>query len=513
MRLSIKRKLLELLVIFLLTSFVGTINGEQDNCLFQPAGEIETGGDPVTLRSRKVCPRFELLSKKLKKTLVLNLFPGQEFTAHLEPGKSDIEERQLWTGYLEGFAGSEVILVSGKGFLAGSIHYPGGAFRVNCDASGMHRVHQVNLPAIPPPSAPIPVALENGKLSPRPFPSSRTMVTDDGSIIDVMVVYTAAARQAAGGTDAILNLIALGLAETNQGYANSDVRQRVRLIYASEVDYSETDFNWNDCLYRLRDPGDGFIDNVHDLREEYGADLVTLLVEYHKVYWGLAYVMGTNSPGFESYAFSVVTTMGIGSYVLGHEWGHNMGCAHDRANAAVLGAYPYSFGYQAPGESFRTIMAYNCPHGCPRVNYWSNPDKLYNNQPMGIPGGEAGSADNRRTLDNTAFTVANFKLSINRPPVFNQAYDTVEVREGSTVSLDLSAQDPENERVFYRITDQPAGSIFDTNQGLFEWTPNYTQSGTYDIIFYAEDATNSVKQTVTIQVLNVKRISTRGKET
>jgi hypothetical protein len=54
-------------------------------------------------------------------------------------------------------------------------------------------------------------------------------------------------------------------------------------------------------------------------------------------------------------------------------------------------------------------MAYNCPSGCPRVPYWSNPDVLYNGEPMGVPAGEPDSADNHRTLNNTAITVVGFR--------------------------------------------------------------------------------------------------------
>ena len=57
--------------------------------------------------------------------------------------------------------------------------------------------------------------------------------SDDGSTIDVLVVYTAAARAAAGGTDdAIRARIMLGVTETNTAYANSGVVQRLRLVGA-----------------------------------------------------------------------------------------------------------------------------------------------------------------------------------------------------------------------------------------------------------------------------------------
>jgi hypothetical protein len=90
--------------------------------------------------------------------------------------------------------------------------------------------------------------------------------------------------------------------------------------------------------------------------------------------------------------------------------GHNMGAHHDRATGGT-GAYEYSHGYQAPDKAFRTIMAYNCAGGCPRVNHWSNPDVTYGGQPTGVLYTSPSSADNRLTLNNTVATVANFRTS------------------------------------------------------------------------------------------------------
>ena len=51
---------------------------------------------------------------------------------------------------------------------------------------------------------------------------------DNGSTIDVMVAYTAKAKAAAGGENGIITMIRIGIEQTNQGYVNSGVIQRVR---------------------------------------------------------------------------------------------------------------------------------------------------------------------------------------------------------------------------------------------------------------------------------------------
>ena len=55
--------------------------------------------------------------------------------------------------------------------------------------------------------------------------------------IDVAVVYTPAAREAAGGADAIEAAIDLVVAETNQAYVASSVHHRLALVESSEVSY------------------------------------------------------------------------------------------------------------------------------------------------------------------------------------------------------------------------------------------------------------------------------------
>ena len=94
--------------------------------------------------------------------------------------------------------------------------------------------------------------------------------------MDVLVVYTAAARQQAGGRDsAVRSRIALGVAETNIAYANSGVRHRLRLVGTELVGYRETGDLALD-LQALTSANDGLMDMVHARRDAVGADLVKL---------------------------------------------------------------------------------------------------------------------------------------------------------------------------------------------------------------------------------------------
>jgi hypothetical protein len=80
--------------------------------------------------------------------------------------------------------------------------------------------------------------------------------------------------------------------------------------------------------------------------------------------------------------------------------GHNMGCAHDRANAGGA-VRPYAYGFRTSDSRFRTIMAYN-PGA--RVSVWSGPNVAHGAYAMGT-----ATEDNVRSLNEVTATVADFK--------------------------------------------------------------------------------------------------------
>jgi hypothetical protein len=256
-------------------------------------------------------------------------------------------------------------------------------------------------------------------------------MNDDGSIIDVLVLYTPRARSASGSTTAIRNLINLAVAETNTSYLNSGITQRIRLVNAQEIAYTESSSMGSDLSY-LQDSTDAYMNQVHSLRNTYGADLVSLIVESSQ-YCGIAYMMDDVSSYFASYGFSVVArSCATGYYSFAHELGHNMGAGHDWYVNPSASPYTHSHGYVNVAGRWRTIMAYNdeCSANgvsCTRLQYWANPGVSRNGQSMGVASGtnascESGDpdhppcdADDHRTLNSTANTVANFRQTVGNP--------------------------------------------------------------------------------------------------
>lgn len=235
---------------------------------------------------------------------------------------------------------------------------------------------------------------------------------DASTTVDLLVVYTPQALVGSGSQAAMDAVIELAVQETNLGYEASDVDVELRVVHRAETVYDESGFDWSDTLSRLRGTSDGFMDEIHGLRDAYGADHVVLLVDTVGPYAGIGYqLINGTAPFFDAWAFSVVARdYATGAYTFGHELGHNMGANHDHDHAQGPGYFADSHGLQVPTHGYRTIMAYSCD-GCARINHWSNPTVTA----VGAPTGVVGLADNARTLNQTALLTSQFRAPVNQP--------------------------------------------------------------------------------------------------
>ena len=284
--------------------------------------------------------------------------------------------------------------------------------------------------------------------------------------IDVAVVYTPAAREAAHGTAGIETVIDSMVAETNQAYAASGVHQRVALAALTEVPYAETGDSLVD-LRRLRDPSDGHLDEVHALRDRVGADLVHLIVDEDQAnVGGIAYLPG---------AFGLTIHTGGGG-IFAHELGHNMGLWHDRYRvhhheSGVLSHPAYGYVNQraleagaAAANRWRTIMAYNtqCDDAdrfCQRLLRFSNPREDHEGDPLGVAFGEGagvtGAADAATVLNATGPAVAAWRDppggGANRPPAVVGTLPDRSMASRGVLHVDVSVAfaDPDGDALTY----------------------------------------------------------------
>jgi uncharacterized protein (TIGR03437 family) len=244
------------------------------------------------------------------------------------------------------------------------------------------------------------------------------------SVVDVLVAYTARSRQARGDAAGMLAHINQVFAETNTAFTDSAVNIQFRLAHAVEVTYDDTtsSMGYSTALSSVRSSSDGKMDEVHSLRDKYGADLVTLWVNpplpsSGSFTVGLAYMLTSSPSNFAGYAFSVVNQAYAGgsSASFPHEAGHNLGLNHDPDNGGSSGGlYSYGRGYQQESldPKFFTIMAYasGCS-GCGPLNQFSNPGVSYQSVPTGVD----NSIDAARALNQVATFAAAWRGTTSTP--------------------------------------------------------------------------------------------------
>lgn len=381
-----------------------------------PADLGGPAGDFV-MRSRFVTANVGMLfdasgkprSKANLPEISLNLFPNARFTGVVTSVWRD-RWGSYWAGRLKGVPGYFYVVVSDNTLITHVASPVKGVYEVSWAGGGFYKSIQIDQSkfvdhdpfAAYEPSGEV---LADGSLGPN---------ADSGARIDIMVAYTATTRAAEGSTAAMKARIALAVTETNQGYANAGVTPRLRLVHVEEYSYAESG-NISTDLSRFAGNGDGYMDSIHTLRNTYGADMVGLIVENGGGYCGLATaIMATSSNPFQVTARSCAT----GYYSFGHEFGHLQGARHDTYVDPTNTPYAYGHGYvhpqtTDPAKQWRTIMAYNnrCSdwgYNCTRLQYWSNPTKTYTSDPMGV----AGTNENYKVLNNTAYTVANFRTEV-----------------------------------------------------------------------------------------------------
>jgi hypothetical protein len=219
-------------------------------------------------------------------------------------------------------------------------------------------------------------------------------------VINVIVAYTR--RAASKYSDVARELVALSIEEANQSFRNSKLGfVRLRLVHAYETDYVEDGLHF-DHVWRFADKADGYLEEIHGLRDKYDADVAILIVDDPS---GCGLATRVHADPHEAFAV-VHHDCAVMSYSVAHEIGHLIGARHELAMDQSMTPFPYGHGY-VNGTKWRDIMSYkdSCG-GCPRLPVWSSPKVMVNGERAGTP-----MEDNARVIAEQAARFANFRAS------------------------------------------------------------------------------------------------------
>lgn len=232
-------------------------------------------------------------------------------------------------------------------------------------------------------------------------------------VIRVLFLYTNSALNLVGSgyqnEVAMRTVVYTYINRANLSFSNSNINAHMALAYLGPTSFNENAHSWGDVLDYFTTPNDGYIDEVHTLRNKYSADVCVLFINKDDK-CGEAETIKAD----DDEAFCVVYPRYDcnDKYTAIHEIGHLVGCRHNYGVDVNLIPYRYGHGYyyyaqNNPYASWRTMMAYDnaCETGCQRILYWSNPDVYY----TGIPTGTSGIANNARVWNNRASTVSDFR--------------------------------------------------------------------------------------------------------
>ncbi len=405
--------------------------------------------------------------------LTLNIFPDKEMDAIIERATTNVNTTFTIRARLSEPGAGHLVMSTTEGRSLATImnESEGKLYRILSDPeTGEHYMVELDydkleVPHDCPVEYPPPVTpgekLEQQRI--RKQMMQKELGPEDPADVDVMIVFTPAAKDWARDNEGgVSNTVAIAMEYAQLVSDNSDLGITYRLVNSRLVDYEESAEPGAD-LRRLTAspefnpfgqshegvPIPGYMNEVHDWRDEYRADLVAIFASVDGV-GGLGWQL-MDTDGRPNYGFSLTRVQQASwTYTHIHEIGHNMGAHHHKEQDAGPGPgiFPYSAGWRWTGDdqgNYASVMTYESGQHFDdgvrhnRTPYFSNPEVKF----QGVATGHPEDGDNARTLRETKQVVSQYR-TYDVLALEGQVYDehgepmkdaTVEVNEHGAMML------------------------------------------------------------------------------
>ncbi len=356
----------------------------------------------------------------------LNLFDDVHYRAQISRSDKNVNGSVSLTAIMDDVQGYFTMATTGKNTLAG-IYLPGLDLYYTITSNPKNNKHYLIEMAASDrdilegaPSL-IPEISEKDIIQQeqiKQYLKSENLGPDDWANIDVMILYTPAAKQwgnnQGGGIE---NVLALAMANAQLVLDNSEVKMTMTLVHSEEFEFQETGNSGNDLGY--------FTDSsiIKDLRNDHKADLVSVFANVSDV-GGIGWLLTTKLGAPDTGVTITRVQQAAQAYTHIHEMGHNMGCHHHKDQNFQPGPTVwqdwqenyYSAGWRWTGNDngrYCSVMTYTSGQYFAdgithtEVPYFSGPNISY----MMVPTGNPFDGDNARTLREIKHVIASYQIS------------------------------------------------------------------------------------------------------
>jgi hypothetical protein len=322
----------------------------------------------------------------------------------------------IWGGKVDGTGMPVTLLWWPDGRMTGTVQHDGHIYSIRHMGGDMHAIVEMSEDRMPTEHGTMPSRLRtpDPRLRDEPLieqertrsaavPQAAVQGEAEGAtgevIVDVIMAYTP--KAARNYTDIRREVAELSIEQANESFRRSNLGNiKLRLVHAYQTDYVEQG-EYFDHVWRFADAGDGYMEEIHALREQYRADVAVLIMDDPSA-CGLA----TRVFADANEAFAVVHhECAAATYSVAHEIGHLIGARHDLNFDTTKWPFPYGHGYYND-SMWRDIMSLreSCG-GCVRLPIWSSPNVMVD----GEPAGTSDCQDNARVIAEQAARVAAFR--------------------------------------------------------------------------------------------------------